>query len=205
MHYIPGVYFSTDIPVYIDNDIRAEEVGKILTSFPKESYARVYENMIDIITLNTVLYRMTLKTPNSNFPDIFIDVELYLNNIANNISNKLINCPWVEQNYFYLINNFHKGELLAKEDDSRANEAFEELVNMGSSAGMSFYKLNSLNLDKTFKIPIFCGFPNINKQDKVSIEVYQNLDRIDSVIIHMIIFKKKFNRNIEMIYKILDI
>jgi hypothetical protein len=69
---------------------------------------------------------------------------------------------------------------------------------------MKFYKLLNPSNGDTYMIPIFTKFPDINKQDSVSISVYDSAeDHI--LVIDMCIFKKKFNRDIHMIYKILNI
>lgn len=201
MPYIAGVYNGVVANIVIENDIRCEEVRKILTSFPKESYARVTNTDIDIIVDNTVIYRMGLKTPTSGtLAALYIDTQTLLSGIPENC---LISCPWVEQNYNYTMGRLSMGPLLAQQMNLRDDPEFESLLALKSGDGMRFYKVPGFDKNKVYMIPVFTGFPNLNKQDTANVSIYAN-DGL-SVIVDMTIFKKKLNRDIHMIYKILDI
>ena len=201
MPYIAGVYEHVSGAAIIENDIRCEEVRKLLTSFPKESYARVTYFDIDIIVDNTVIYKTVLKTPpQKDLPVLYIDTQMLLREIDENC---LISCPWVEQNYNWIMSRMMHGPLLAQQSNLRDDPEFEKLLEFKSGDGMRFYKVPAFEKYKVYMIPVFTGFPNLNKQDTASIEIYAYNEI--SVIVIMKIFKKKFNREISMIYKILDI
>ena len=200
--YIAGVYNQVSGATIIDNDIRCEEVRKLLTSFSKDSYARVTYYSIDIMVDSTVIYKAMLKTPPINsLPIIYIDTKFM---IENNIpEDKLINCPWVEQNFLYIDSRINFGPKVAQYNDLRSDPEFERLMNLKADDGMKFYKIPGFDKNKVYMIPVFSGFPNLNKQDTASVDIYAN-DGI-SVIVDMTIYKKKLNRDIHMIYKVLDI
>ena len=199
--YIAGVYNQVSGATIIDNDIRCEEVRKVLTSFTKSGFAAVYYDRIDIIVDNTVLYRTTLKTPPSvNLPILFIDIDMLIKNTP---EDKLINCPWVEQNYNYIISRLVLGKMVAAKYELRSDPEFEGLIELKADDGMKFYKVPGFEKNKVYMIPVFSGFPNLNKQDSANVEIYAN-DGV-SVIVDMTIYKKKLNRDIHMIYKVLDI
>ena len=110
------------------------------------------------------------------------------------LANRLISL----ENFYF---NNHQLVLVAKEDNMRSNPEFEELLNLKSAEGMKFYKIKSLDFGREYLIPIFSGFPNMNKQDDISMEVYRTIDNF--LVVRMIISKKKIGRDVDMIFRIL--
>ncbi|MBR6289172.1 MAG: hypothetical protein IKR19_07555 [Acholeplasmatales bacterium] len=201
--YIAGVY-NPVLGATILDDIRNEEVRKILTSFYNSKcscYSAVFYDRIDIIIDNSVIYRTTLKTPPSiELPNLYIDAEMLLKEVP---EDKMINCPWVEQNYNFTIQRLQLGKMVGGKSNLRDDPEFEDLINMKSDKGMKLYKIPGFDKNKVYMIPVFSGFPSLNKQDTADVEIYEYNQT--SVIVSMKIFKKKLNRDVYMIYKILDI
>jgi hypothetical protein len=95
-------------------------------------------------------------------------------------------------------------KVLANNDQLRGDPLFEELISMKAADGMKYYYMRGNDLNTTYKIPIFSGFPNLNKQDDIGITVFE--DPIPNIqVIRMIIFKKKLNRNVIMYVRTLRI
>ena len=78
-------------------------------------------------------------------------------------------------------------------------------MNMKSSEGMKFFLLPGFELNKTYKIPIFKGFINLNKNDTIGVKVFRNTIDANYPIVDMNIYKDKIKRPMHMIFKILDI
>lgn len=192
----------------IFKDIRNEEVRKLLTSFPKESLVLVHQSVLFVFTNNAVLFEVPLKT---NLGDQYFNDCAFLynyreiNDIEFTEDMILRQDVWqYMQNVISSLNIDKQFGLLAHDENVRECEEFENLLGLKADKGRKFFKLNAIELNKTYKIPMFSGFPNINKQDTVGIDIYST-SQPNIVLIDMNIYKKKFNRNIHMKYKILDI
>ena len=188
-------------------DPRIEQVRKIVeTMVSKKLFWRtnvlVEGNKVIIVVDDTVLFMALLKGVEPNiYPTIsFNYASIYEfenpNECINDVmlANRLISL----ENFYF---NNHQLVLVAKEDNMRSNPEFEELLNLKSAEGMKFYKIKSLDFSREYLIPIFSGFPNMNKQDDISMEVYRTIDNF--LVVRMIISKKKIGRNVDMIFRIL--
>ena len=185
---------------YIEyKDIRASEVKQLLSAFNKESYVVIKGDNVYILTDNSILYYFKLLTTDINILAFQIfqlenyseDILLYDPAIYNFVMDKAIT-----------ITNI-SGNRIAEYEDLRSNEEFESLISMKAAEGMKFFRLPSLvDPGKSILIPIFSGFPKLSKPDKIGVIALK--DDI-SVLIRFIIYKKKFNRNIDMYFRILDI
>lgn len=197
MVYNPSTIYQS---IYFE-DVRAEEVRKLLTSFNKESLVLVIGNELTAIFDNSILYKMNLKIDTVDLrPVAFKSSDL----LGLENTNLLMYNQYIYEFMIPMINSSNiKIDLVASKDNLREDESFESLLSMKSDEGMKFYKLHSLDLSHYYMIPIFSGFPNINKNDTVSIQLFSSIN--NSLIVDMCIYKKKFNRDIHMIYKILDI
>ena len=188
-------------------DPRIEQVRKIVeTMVSKKLFWRtnvlVEGNKVIIVVDDTVLFMALLKGVEPNiYPTIsFNYASIYEfenpNECINDVmlANRLISL----ENFYF---NNHQLVLVAKEDNMRSNPEFEELLNLKSAEGMKFYKIKSLDFGREYLIPIFSGFPNMNKQDDISMEVYRTIDNF--LVVRMIISKKKIGRDVDMIFRIL--
>ena len=188
-------------------DPRIEQVRKIVeTMASKKLFWRtnvlVEGNKVIIVVDDTVLFMAVLKGVEPNiYPTIsFNYASIYEfenpNECINDVmlANRLISL----ENFYF---NNHQLVLVAKEDNMRSNPEFEELLNLKSAEGMKFYKIKSLDFGREYLIPIFSGFPNMNKQDDISMEVYRTIDNF--LVVRMIISKKKIGRDVDMIFRIL--
>ncbi len=102
-------------------------------------------------------------------------------------------------------NNFIGTNLpIAQDDELRSNEDFEKLLGLKSDQGLKFYNLpNFNNPGETYLIPMFAGFISLNKSDRIGVKIY-DLDDLNHLI-KFDIYKKKINRNVEMICRVLKI
>ena len=190
-------------------DPRIEQVRKIVeTLVSKKLFFRtnvlVKGDNVTIIVDNTAMFSVPLKGVEPNiYQDIsFNYVDIYEFENPNECINNVILARQIFDTKSYYTNCL-SGNLVAKENDARNNPEFERLLNLKAAEGMKFYKIKSLDFSKDYLIPIFSGFPNMNKQDDVSIEVYQTIDRF--LVVRMIISKKKISRDVDMIFRILQI
>lgn len=83
--------------------------------------------------------------------------------------------------------------------DMQENPEIKEYLNLKSDNGARFYK----DIDANYMIPIFTKFPSLAKSDKADLYIY-NYGAIHQIV-EIIIHKKKINRDVSMIYKILRI
>jgi hypothetical protein len=94
--------------------------------------------------------------------------------------------------------------LIANDDNVRASEEFEQLIAMKAADGMKFYHMPSINtMEHPVLVPIMTGFPNISKPDKAGISVFRIDDRFQ--LVDLRIFKKKINREYQILYRIVDL
>ena len=83
-----------------------------------------------------------------------------------------------------------------------SDEKFEELLQLKASDGMKFYHMLGKDMN-TYLIPVFSGLPNLSKQDKLDIYLYDLQNAY--LLVDMRIFKKKLNREISVSYRILKL
>ena len=82
------------------------------------------------------------------------------------------------------------------------DEKFNEYINVKTTDGANFFFVHTNNGKSPF-IPIFNGLPNLNKNDTVTLELFNVIDNV--YLVKMNIFKKKYNLSYELIYRILDV
>ena len=189
-------------------DPRIEQVRKIVESLVSKTLLEntcVLVNSDELIFTvdNTILYTVKLKDIIEPLPPICF----YYSSIINLEPNQCIN----DLHVFYTIHNIYANymkaihnKVLANNDQLRGDPLFEELISMKAADGMKYYYMRGNDLNTTYKIPIFSGFPNLNKQDDIGITVFE--DPIPNIqVVRMIIFKKKLNRDVIMYVRTLRI
>lgn len=192
-------------------DDRLPQVKKILEGALSKTYLNnssimiTIDNKIVVLVYDTTIYFVEFEYPNLGLENIaftFSDFNSfeegkYINNEL--LLNKMNNL-W---NFYY--NSLYNTELITKDEDLRSNPEFEKLLGLKSTDGARFFKLPVLGKINHFcLIPVFSGFPNLNKNDRVGIEVRRFEDK-KYLLNHLIIYKKKINKNVHMIYRTLDI
>ena len=120
----------------------------------------------------------------SCYPDIYIQNKL--NSVYYNYKNRL------SDNY-----------IVAQNTQLRDDEIYESLTSLRAGEGMKYYNMIGKDM-VNYKIPVFNGFPNLNKQDEIGMTVYDMLDQ-SHLLVDMNIFKKKINRNIHIYFRILKL
>lgn len=201
--------------VILDN--RLEEIKKIVegivskTLLPSTTCLVTPFNTLQIIVDDTVMYIIPLKEDISINPIyafeynkiLSIDNNINLSNTPLDIGDPLLFDKLTFMNNLYR-GNMNEDNIVARNSDLKNTESFEEYLTIKSADGMKYYKLPDIdNPSGFYMIPIFSGFPNISSQDKLGISVYDAHDGF--LTCKFDIFKKKINRNIEMIFKIINI
>lgn len=106
--------------------------------------------------------------------------------------------------FIYYINNINNYPILASDSNLRSDPEFESLLSLKSADGAKFYKLRDVNYNKPYFIPVFSGFPNLNKPDTIGATIRDMMD-YSHLLVELDIFKKKLKRNIKIVYRTLDL
>ena len=106
--------------------------------------------------------------------------------------------------FIYYISNINNYPILASDSDLRSDPEFESLLSLKSADGAKFYKLRDINYNKPYFIPVFSGFPNLNKPDTIGATIRDLMDHCH-LLVELDIFKKKIKRNIRIVYRTLDL
>lgn len=193
----------------ISRDIRIPQIRKIVEALVKKTMFNstiIYSenNLLFIILEKAAIYKITLNDIGGFLPpisfrydtileleeDYFIN-DIFLLKYASNTANE------------YYNNIILTNPLVASIQDLRADEEYEKLLQLKIDDGVKFFRLNGNDLNNTYLIPVMSGFPDIAKQDKIGMNVYDLLD--GNLFVNMIIYKKKINRYIELGYRIINI
>ena len=164
-------------------------------------------NVIHILIRETALYSIPIYSTvaNTGFDNIgftyggligIVDPNRVTEYIPDNEALKKV-LPIVSVNYYNTKTN-----MVAREENLQENPVFNALTARKSSDGNSFYHLIGIDPTKVYFIPIFAGFPNLNKKDSVNITVYKIAN--GNCIVEMDIFKSKIKKSIKLIYSIID-
>lgn len=164
-------------------------------------------NVIHILVRETALYSIPIYSTvaNTGFDNIgftyggligVVDPNRVTEYIPDNEALKKV-LPIVAVNYYNAKTN-----MVAREENLQENPIFSALTTRKSADGNEFYHLIGIDPTKVYFIPIFAGFPNLNKKDSVNITVYKIVN--GNCIVEMDIFKTKIKKSIKLIYSIID-
>lgn len=92
--------------------------------------------------------------------------------------------------------------VLGEVPDMRMSEEFVKLLNLKSDDGAGFLKIPGNNVADEFLVPVFTGFPKLNKQDSVGL-VVKRIDRCN-LLMEYHIYKKKIKENIVIYFHVID-
>lgn len=210
------------------HDNRIPEVEKIVkglvssTNYPFTDVFISYRYNIAMIIVNdSVMYFIELTTPieigrdvSFNYEKLNMEIDLFnlaqqdITTIDLSRLTDISKHYYLESkfNFYYSIAKNPSFVLIADNDNLLLDDSFVSNLKIKASDGVKFYRMRSNDFSKIISIPIISGFPSINKGDKIGIEVYKDLSRnISTYIIVYNIYKKKFNRNMFMIFAILDL
>ena len=189
-------------------DVCSGEVRKLLQGFDSNSYVVVINDTMHILTDNTILYSIGLKTVTESTYAFQIKDLLVLDNPDVILYNQDV--------FFYVMHKVNKIktnciEVVAEESNLEENPTYMQLMALKSSDGMKFFHLFSPKLNRNILIPVFTGLPKMNKQDRLSLAVYNYINEnnypinYSMFLVKYTMFKKKFNRNIDICFTILGI
>lgn len=159
-------------------------------------------NYLVVYIRETVMYIIKLKDVSSGPPISFN----YADIIEGFEENECIHDPYIYHllDYTYQVyQNFLRYPRVAYEECLRGNEEFETNLRAKAADGLQFFRLNGIRPNKVYLIPMFTRFPAVNKADTIGVEVFDLQDGF--LIVSMRIYKKKINREYQMIYRILDL
>lgn len=192
--------------MYIKRDIRMPQIKKVLGSIiPKpdqgcSSAMVTNDNKIMVTVRDTAIYFTELK-----------NIE-YLPSLYFNLANTL-NLP--DDDYIFnpnLMNTLNilyskyiitPHKLLAQELNVTNNERFAKYFLLKSSDSAKFLQINNINTNDIYFIPIFSGFPIVNKADKLDINVYEFYGNY--LLVEFKIYKKKIGRDMSILFKTLKL
>ena len=200
----------------MNQDARMEQARKILSGLVSASMndrteALVHQNELIVVIDKTVLYIVPLLNIEPNFyQDIGFRYDILIKECGDNLSCYISDYEVVDRvisiynSYMFII---HNNIPIISEEDLRSNPQFESLLGLKASDGLLYFNIYSNFITdnsntQLIKIPVFTGFPSINAKDKIGVTVF---NEINTFIINFNIFKKKFNRNLNMIYRILKL
>ena len=166
----------------------------------------ILNEILVFVVDNTLLYEIPLKNPidigiiTFKYSDILTSIEeleldscypdIYIQNKLNSV-------------YYNYKNRLSDNLIVAQNTQLRDDEIYESLTSLRAGEGMKYYNMIGKDM-VNYKIPVFNGFPNLNKQDEIGMTVYDMLDQ-SHLLVDMNIFKKKINRNIHIYFRILKL
>ena len=157
------------------------------------------DNTLVIISYETLLYIMHL-----DFVPVMFDICFKYTDIEELEENQCINNETIYygmMNYYNTYLDLQNAKPMFFISNLKSNEEFAELSSMKSAEGLKFLKL--FQNETYFFVPVFSGFPALNKQDDVDIEMYNYSDRL--WLTNMTVHKHKLKKSYNMIYKSLKL
>lgn len=193
----------------VAKDIRVEEAKKLASSILSKSNLKYTNIMIDsdssiyFETFGTVLYKTNLLV-NIELPPIAFSLGEALELEQDEYIVDCLLYPNMIQKINMYCNNIPTGKLLAYQEELRGNEDFESLLSLKAADGMKYYKVNGIDIGNTYMIPMFSGFPNLNKADRIGIKIF-DVGNNKHLLVNMNIYKEKVNREINMYFVTIDL
>ena len=163
------------------------------------------DNTLVIIVRETAIYTTKLLDIQPGFTICFNFSQSTYEGLEEDqyIPNKIIEPIMTDIYNRYLSVELNPLNLLASEPELRGNDEFERLLALKSADGAEFYKILGTNFKDVYYVPIFTGFPSINKPDKIGINVY---DLHDGHFLNIMnIFKKKINREMKIYFRTINL
>lgn len=156
------------------------------------------DNKLIIIRDNTLLYIMDLKDIVGFYPAISFSYSKLDQGSDKQLLYKITNCYQTYMRYMCQVS-----PLVADIPNLKENEEFSKLLDMKSGDKLQFFKVPGIDIEKSYIIPVFNGFPNLNKSDTIGIKIYDMLD--NHLLIQMIINKKKIGRVMNVLFRTLKL
>lgn len=188
-------------------DPRITQANRLIQSIiPKVDlpYSKIMiteDNTLVIIVRDTVFFTTKITDIQPGFPIAFYFTALNLDTFEFENDLFLLN---EMRNLYNIYSSIEiPNNCVVTSDELRGNEEFERLIGLKSADGLNFLKIFGNNIGETYYIPIFSGFPNVTKNDKMNVSIFSIKDQYYYIIYH--IFKKKINRYIQMHFKTLNL
>lgn len=187
---------------------RMPQVRKILNAviqkvdLPFSDIMITGDNTLVIIVRETAIYTVKLHDIEPGFEISFKYTEIENLQEDEYVFNRYI-FDYISSTYRFYLSMACQNNLLASEPELRGNPEFERLLSLKSIDGADFFKINGIDYNETYFVPIFSGFPVVNKVDKIGIDIFDLRD--SHFLIVMNIYKKKINRNIQIYFRTINL
>jgi hypothetical protein len=196
------------LPAELIMDNRGIEVRELIKGYPSNSYVVVSKQVIFILVDNAMLYKTELFTTPEDWN---FDMAFMISNLNGVDERYLIRDTAVfdfvmDKVYRTLDYNSTDPKLLiAREEELRGNVQYEQLLAKKSFEGMNFFRLPRLDIPgQSVFIPTWTGFPKLNKNDKIGIEVYRNPQE-NNLLVKYKIYKANIHRDVYLWFRVLNI
>ena len=198
-------------------DPRLDQVQKVVESLVTKTlldstYVLVTsDNNLILVVDDTLLYMIPL-TNETCYPALGFSYARFLEMVANRTVDFSVEAVDIYDAMITIkLTNLYTGycgflsndRLIAYNEDLKNAESFAEYLTIKADDGMRYYSLPAINHSTNYHIPIFAGFPNISSQDKLGVYVYSIDERF--LLAKFSIFKKKINRNIDILFRIINL
>lgn len=86
---------------------------------------------------------------------------------------------------------------------NKTDESFKKLLELKADQGARFYE--GIINGSYYNFPVFTGFPSVTKADSVDVKIYNYIEDPRYNIIELIIYKKKINKHLYIVYRVLTL
>lgn len=153
------------------------------------------DNMVSCIEYDSVIYNFELKDVPNGFM-MCVDYRSGEPMLCSEATHNEINTMII------ILDQITNCELINTETDVQEIDSFKPFLELKAANGCKFYKIGQPGNMSFF--PIFAGFPKMNSGDRLNLYSYSTIDQ-SIVINRMEVYKKKFNRPINIYYRALNL
>lgn len=197
-------------------DPRINQAIKLIPSiiraadFPFAEFLITETNELAIMVLNSCLYVVKLDWVDMMPPIYFIiNNEIYKETKTLDNALIFINDLYRFKNINSIFNIYTKKctqDILAVNvENVQDNEVYSECINRKADSGAIITGFYSVKFHKKFMVSFFNGFPSLNKQDTLGINIFIDPTDTSHPIVNMQIYKKKINKIYNLYYRSLGL
>jgi len=181
MKYAKGILKSNEIP---------------------NAYFIVNDNILLIVLHSTILYSVTLPEHTGIYKSFtaFIDDNKEMIPVELN-ENYNININKTREYYYNLYYNFNQYQIMYSDFNVTENPNYKELMDLKAADGMRLYKIHAiiaLGMVHVWYVPVFSGFPSLNKSDTADIHIRKSNMKDKYYIVNYKIHKAKIKTDVDM-------
>ena len=191
----------------IDNSLWMKYARGVLKSNEiPNAYFMVDEDLLIICLHSTVLYVIHLPQSAGIVSKVFtayIDENKEMIPVEMDVNNKYSYGYY--QNLAYQFENHYK--TFCTVPNITCDVSFQKLMELKAADGMKFYKVHGMiqNNIHTWFVPVFSGFPSLNKQDSADIIIKKDTNYSKYFIVNYHIFKAKIKKYIDVYFTAIEL